>query len=146
MKKILLLLLCCIVALFPFCTSYAEEKELNIATNRYYALKERMEQFEQESGISITCELSVDMMDTISTAYVIKNPDVDLFIFVSYDGLYTLKNMKYYIPLTDSAILQDAFQHVYPALRPVCMDDDTLMGWIIGASPMGMMVEQSYLD
>ena len=73
MKKGLLLLLCCIVALFPFCTSYAEEgKELNIATNRYYALKERMEQFEQESGISITCELSVDMMDTISTAYVIK--------------------------------------------------------------------------
>ena len=125
MKKFLLLLLCCIVTLLPVCTSYAEEgKELNIATNRYYALKELMEQFEQESGISITCELSVDMMDTISTAYVIKNPDVDLFIFVSYDGLYTLKNMKYYTPLTDSAILQDAFQHVYPALRPVCTDDE----------------------
>ena len=147
MKKILLLLLCCIVTLLPFCTSYAEEgKELNIATNRYYELKELMEQFEQENGISITCEISVDMMDTISTAYVIKNPDVDLFIFVSYDGLYTLKNMKYYTPLTDSAILQDAFQHVYPALRPVCTDDDTLMSWIIDASPMGMMVLTEYLD
>ena len=119
--------------------SRAEEKTLTIATNNYYAMMETMEQFEQESGISITCEKSVDIMDTISTAYVIKNPDIDLFVFTAYDGLYTLKNMKYYAPLTGSAILQDAFQHVYPALRPVCTDDDTLMGWIIDASPMGMM-------
>lgn len=145
MKKFLSLMLCAALTLCAF-AAHAENAELNIATNQYYALMERMEQFEQESGISITCEKSVDIMDTISTAYVIKNPDIDLFVFTAYDGLYTLKNMKYYTPLTDSAILQDAFQHVYPALRPVCMDDDTLMGWIIGASPMGMMVEQSYLD
>lgn len=126
--------------------SRAEEKTLTIATNNYYAMMETMEQFEQESGISITCEKSVDIMDTISTAYVIKNPDIDLFVFTAYDGLYTLKNMKYYAPLTGSAILQDAFQHVYPALRPVCTDDDTLMGWIIDASPMGMMVLTEYLD
>lgn len=126
--------------------SRAEEKTLTIATNNYYAMMETMEQFEQESGIAITCNLSVDMMDTISTAYVIKNPDVDLFLFNTYDGLYTLKNMNYYAPLTDSEILQDAFQHVYPALRPVCTDDDTLMGWIIDASPMGMMVLTEYLD
>ena len=65
--------------------SRAEEKTLTIATNNYYAMMETMEQFEQESGIAITCNLSVDMMDTISTAYVIKNPDVDLFLFNTYD-------------------------------------------------------------
>lgn len=145
MKKFLSLMLCAALTLCAF-AAHAENAELNIATNQYYALMERMEQFEQESGISITCEKSVDIMDTISTAYVIKNPDIDLFVFTAYDGLYTLKNMKYYTPLTDSAILQDAFQHVYPALRPVCTDDDTLMGWIIDASPMGMMVLTEYLD
>lgn len=36
--------------------SRAEEKTLTIATNNYYAMMETMEQFEQESGISITCE------------------------------------------------------------------------------------------
>lgn len=145
MKKFLSLMLCAALTLCAF-AAHAENAELNIATNQYYALMERMEQFEQESGISITCEKSVDIMDTISTAYVIKNPDIDLFAFTAYDGLYTLKNMKYYAPLTGSAILQDAFQHVYPALRPVCTDDDTLMGWIIDASPMGMMVLTEYLD
>lgn len=145
MKKFLSLMLCAALPLCAF-AAHAENAELNIATNQYYALMERMEQFEQESGISITCEKSVDIMDTISTAYVIKNPDIDLFVFTAYDGLYTLKNMKYYAPLTGSAILQDAFQHVYPALRPVCTDDDTLMGWIIDASPMGMMVLTEYLD
>ena len=145
MKKFLSLMLCAALILCAF-AAHAENAELNIATNQYYALMERMEQFEQESGISITCEKSVDIMDTISTAYVIKNPDIDLFVFTAYDGLYTLKNMKYYAPLTGSAILQDAFQHVYPALRPVCTDDDTLMGWIIDASPMGMMVLTEYLD
>ena len=145
MKKFLSLMLCAALTLCAF-AAHAENTELNIATNQYYALMERMEQFEQESGISITCEKSVDIMDTISTAYVIKNPDIDLFVFTAYDGLYTLKNMKYYAPLTGSAILQDAFQHVYPALRPVCTDDDTLMGWIIDASPMGMMVLTEYLD
>ena len=40
--------------------SRAEEKTLTIATNNYYAMMETMEQFEQESGISITCEKSVD--------------------------------------------------------------------------------------
>lgn len=145
MKKFLSLMLCAALTLCAF-AAHAENTELNIATNQYYALMERMEQFEQESGISITCEKSVDIMDTISTAYVIKNPDIDLFVFTAYDGLYTLKNMKYYAPLTGSAILQDAFQHVYPALRPVCTDDDTLMGWIIDASPMGMMVLKEYLD
>ena len=145
MKKFLSLMLCAALPLCAF-AAHAENAELNIATNQYYALMERMEQFEQESGISITCEKSVDIMDTISTAYVIKNPDIDLFAFTAYDGLYTLKNMKYYAPLTGSAILQDAFQHVYPALRPVCTDDDTLMGWIIDASPMGMMVLTEYLD
>lgn len=145
MKKFLSLMLCAALTLCAF-AAHAENAELNIATNQYYALMERMEQFEQESGISITCEKSVDIMDTISTAYVIKNPDIDLFVFTAYDGLYTLKNMKYYTPLTGSAILQDAFQHVYPALRPVCTDDDTLMGWIIDASPMGMMVLTEYLD
>lgn len=145
MKKVLSLMLCAALTLCAF-AAHAENAELNIATNQYYALMERMEQFEQESGISITCEKSVDIMDTISTAYVIKNPDIDLFVFTAYDGLYTLKNMKYYAPLTGSAILQDAFQHVYPALRPVCTDDDTLMGWIIDASPMGMMVLTEYLD
>ena len=126
MKKFLSLMLCAALTLCAF-AAYAENAELNIATNQYYALMERMEQFEQESGISITCEKSVGIMDTISTAYVIKNPDIDLFVFTAYDGLYTLKNMKYYAPLTGSAILQDAFQHVYPALRPVCTDDDTLI-------------------
>lgn len=145
MKKFLSLMLCAALTLCAF-AAHAENTELNIATNQYYALMERMEQFEQESGISITCEKSVDIMDTISTAYVIKNPDIDLFVFTAYDGLYTLKNMKYYAPLTGSAILQDAFQHVYPALRPVCTDDDTLMGLIIDASPMGMMVLTEYLD
>lgn len=67
--------------------SRAEEKTLTIATNNYYAMMETMEQFEQESGISITCEKSVDIMDTISTAYVIKNPDIDLFVFTAYDEL-----------------------------------------------------------
>lgn len=126
--------------------SRAEEKTLTIATNNYYAMMETMEQFEQESGIAITCNLSVDMMDTISTAYVIKNPDVDLFLFNTYDGLYTLKNMNYYAPLTDSEILQEAFAQVYPSLRSVCMDGETLMGWIVSASPMGMMVTNEYLD
>ena len=82
---------------------------------------ERMEQFEQESGISITCEKSVDIMDTISTAYVIKNPDIDLFVFTAYDGLYTLKNMKYYAPLTGSAILQDG--KIIGAVTHVLLDD-----------------------
>lgn len=126
--------------------SRAEEKTLTIATNNYYAMMETMEQFEQESGIAITCNLSVDMMDTISTAYVIKNPDVDLFLFNTYDGLYTLKNMNYYAPLTDSEILQEAFAQVYPSLRSVCMDGETLMAWIVSASPMGMMVLTEYLD
>lgn len=126
--------------------SRAEEKTLTIATNNYYAMMETMEQFEQESGIAITCNLSVDMMDTISTAYVIKNPDVDLFLFNTYDGLYTLKNMNYYAPLTDSEILQEAFAQVYPSLRSVCMDGETLMAWIVSASPMGMMVTNEYLD
>lgn len=126
--------------------SRAEEKTLTIATNNYYAMMETMEQFEQESGISITCEKSVDIMDTISTAYVIKNPDVDLFLFNTYDGLYTLKNMNYYAPLTDSEILQEAFAQVYPSLRSVCMDGETLMAWIVSASPMGMMVTNEYLD
>lgn len=126
--------------------SRAEEKTLTIATNNYYAMMETMEQFEQESGIAITCNLSVDMMDTISTAYVIKNPDVDLFLFNTYDGLYTLKNMNYYAPLTDSEILQEAFAQVYPSLRSVCMGGETLMAWIVSASPMGMMVLTEYLD
>lgn len=98
MKKFLSLMLCAALPLCAF-AAHAENAELNIATNQYYALMERMEQFEQESGISITCEKSVDIMDTISTAYVIKNPDIDLFVFTAYDGLYTLKNMKYYAPL-----------------------------------------------
>ena len=92
MKKFLSLMLCAALILCAF-AAHAENAELNIATNQYYALMERMEQFEQESGISITCEKSVDIMDTISTAYVIKNPDIDLFVFTAYDGLYTLKNM-----------------------------------------------------
>ena len=143
MKKFLSLMLCAALTLCAF-AAYAENAELNIATNQYYALMERMEQFEQESGISITCEKSVDIMDTISTAYVIKNPDIDLFVFTAYDGLYTLKNMKYYAPLTGSAILQDAFQHVYPALRPVCTDDDTLMGWTRVRRPLFKQRRERY--
>lgn len=145
MKKYIALLLIFLLGC-NLSVSRAEEKTLTIATNNYYAMMETMEQFEQKSGIAITCNLSVDMMDTISTAYVIKNPDVDLFLFNTYDGLYTLKNMNYYAPLTDSEILQEAFAQVYPSLRPVCTDDDTLMGWIIDASPMGMMVLTEYLD
>lgn len=145
MKKYIALLLIFLLGC-NLSVSRAEEKTLTIATNNYYAMMETMEQFEQESGIAITCNLSVDMMDTISTAYVIKNPDVDLFMFNTYDGLYTLKNMNYYAPLTDSEILQEAFAQVYPSLRSVCMDGETLMGWIVSASPMGMMVLTEYLD
>lgn len=145
MKKYIALLLIFLLGC-NLSVSRAEEKTLTIATNNYYAMMETMEQFEQESGIAITCNLSVDMMDTISTAYVIKNPDVDLFMFNTYDGLYTLKNMNYYAPLTDSEILQEAFAQVYPSLRSVCMDGETLMGWIVSASPMGMMVTNEYLD
>lgn len=145
MKKYIALLLIFLLGC-NLSVSRAEEKTLTIATNNYYAMMETMEQFEQESGIAITCNLSVDMMDTISTAYVIKNPDVDLFMFNTYDGLYTLKNMNYYAPLTDSEILQEAFAQVYPSLRSVCMDGETLMAWIVSASPMGMMVTNEYLD
>ena len=120
MKKFLSLMLCAALTLCAF-AAHAENAELNIATNQYYALMERMEQFEQESGISITCEKSVDIMDTISTAYVIKNPDIDLFVFTAYDGLYALKNMKYYAPLTGSAILQDG--KIIGAVTHVLLDD-----------------------
>ena len=120
MKKFLSLMLCAALPLCAF-AAHAENAELNIATNQYYALMERMEQFEQESGISITCEKSVDIMDTISTAYVIKNPDIDLFVFTAYVCLYTLKNMKYYEPLTGSAILQDG--KIIGAVTHVLLDD-----------------------
>ena len=53
MKKFLSLMLCAALTLCAF-AAHAENAELNIATNQYYALMERMEQFEQESGISIT--------------------------------------------------------------------------------------------
>lgn len=117
MKKFLSLMLCAALPLCAF-AAHAENAELNIATNQYYALMERMEQFEQESGISITCEKSVDIMDTISTAYVIKNPDIDLFVFTAYDGLYTLKNMKYYAPLTGSAIFRTLSSMSIPLCAP----------------------------
>lgn len=145
MKKYVALMLIFLLGC-SFSVSRAEEKTLTIATNNYYAMMETMEQFEQESGIDITCNLSVDIMNTISTAYVLKNPDVDLFVFNTYDGLYTLKNMDYYVPLMDSAILREAFAQVYPSLRSVCMDGETLMGWITLASPMGMMVADEYLN
>jgi RNA polymerase sigma-70 factor (ECF subfamily) len=121
--------------------SRAEEKTLTIATNNYYAMMETMEQFEQESGIAITCNLSVDMMDTISTAYVIKNPDVDLFLFNTYDGLYTLKNMNYYAPLTAYArlflngnwaqdVVQDVFVNVW--VRREALDPgQSLYGYLL---------------
>ena len=120
MKKYIALLLIFLLGC-NLSVSRAEEKTLTIATNNYYAMMETMEQFEQESGISITCEKSVDIMDTISTAYVIKNPDIDLFVFTAYDGLYTLKNMKYYAPLTGSAILQDG--KIIGAVTHVLLDD-----------------------
>ena len=65
MKKFLSLMLCAALPLCAF-AAHAENAELNIATNQYYALMERMEQFEQESGISITCGFSLgNLIDTI---------------------------------------------------------------------------------
>ena len=65
MKKFLSLMLCAALPLCAF-AAHAENAELNIATNQYYALMERMEQFEQESGISITCEKSRFRPPTLS--------------------------------------------------------------------------------
>lgn len=45
MKKVLSLMLCAALTLCAF-AAHAENAELNIATNQYYALMERMEQFD----------------------------------------------------------------------------------------------------
>lgn len=146
MKALLskMFLVVCLVAMLLM-TVHAEENVLTIATNspNYYQI---MEAFEAETGVNIVWDRTVDIMDIISTAYVIKNPDIDLYIFNSADGLYTLKNKNYYEPLDSSEILSAAYETLYPAFQNLCTDEGKLAVWVLSASPMSMWESTSQLQ
>ncbi len=141
--KRLFALLCAAMMLFQLSVACAEGNELCITGNMM--LMDKMEGFEKESGVSITFNYDFNMQDVIANAYVIKNPDIDIFIIRTDSGLYTIKNTNYYESLEGNETLMQAYQSMYPTLQPAMMDEGHLVGVLVDASPMGMTVAENTL-
>ena len=141
--KRLVALLCAVFMLIQLSVVCAEGDDLYIAGNMMHM--DKMEGFEKESGIHITFSYDFNIQDVIANAYVIQNPDIDVFVIRTDSGLYTIKNTNYYESLEGNETLMQAYQSMYPALQPAMMDEGHLVGVLVSASPMGMMVAEDAL-
>ena len=141
--KRLFALFCVAFVLLQLSCVCAESNELYIAGNMM--LMDKMEGFEKESGIHITFSYDFNIQDVIANAYVIQNPDIDVFVIRTDSGLYTIKNTNYYESLEGNETLMQAYQSMYPVFQSAMMDEGHLVGVMVNASPMGMMVAEDTL-
>lgn len=75
--------------------------------------------FSQETGISIVerqCQ-GESIMDDVATAIVTQDGSIDIFAIWTEEGLEFFKNKGFYYDLKCSAVLQNAFTEMYPAIQ-----------------------------
>lgn len=103
------------------------------ASNDYYL----------QTGVQI---VDSDVWD-VAQALVTRDSSVDLFIIATQDELVSLKKGKYYVPLNDSAILQEQSSLLYDRIRAALYDGDAMMCWPVSvAAALGSARDQKQLE
>lgn len=96
--------------------------------------------FDEYTATTGDC-LSVDydsegIMDIIAQAYAIQDDKIDIFIFNANEGLYTLKEKGYYLPLQNNSMIAGELQSLYPSFAKAVCNGKDLVGWILYAQPI----------
>lgn len=133
-KKVTLCLLCLVMLVS---SAFAEGRStLRVIGQLYDA--------DHYPGAEIELLDASDTMNEIANAIATHNDQIDLFVFSSFEGLYSVKKHDYFTPLNDSEVLMDRLDDLYPAFRTaLTTEDGRLVGWPIGATVMGMMLYQT---
>ena len=128
------ILLALLMLLPCFECSLAEQAPLVIA---YGWTRKEFSNYTQATGQKIElAETSGDMMETISTAYAIKDDRVDIYLFTAYSGLYLIKEKNFYTAVEDSQILTSEYEKLYPAFQQALNDEGHIVGWLFSVQPL----------
>ena len=85
-----------------------------------------------------------DIVAEIANAFMIRNDQIDIFVFPAERGLYTVKKHGYYTSLSGSKRLMERVKDFYPAVqRALTNDEGELIAWVLGAGVMGMTLYQT---
>lgn len=88
--------------------------------------------FTRQTGIVVN-ELApggVNGLDEVAVAMVTQDDSVDLFAFLFYNSLMTIKDKGFYVDLSSSDILKEALGNMYPAIaRAMVNDSGEIVAW-----------------
>lgn len=133
-KRIISLLIACCCIFSCTSTIHADPITLHIDTDFDVPYTDA---YKSATGNKVEIESHSDnIIDAISTAFAIKDDRIDLFVFTAYSGFYLIKDKDFYEPLDNSAVLQEYFKRLYPALQVSLTDDDHLAGWFLDVLPV----------
>lgn len=135
MKRIFSFLLM-LVLLLSMASAESEDSLQILSTEQLYMLSPVQHYMAAGHDVSVRVGSYNDIVTAIST----KDPDVDIFIFLTRDGLDQIKRLKYYYPLTDNEVLMTRSSDLYPVFRNALMDGDDLVGWYIDAQAWGWQI------
>lgn len=140
MKRIFSFLLM-LVLLLSMASAESEDSLQILSTERLSILAPVQNYMADGHDVSVRVGSYNDIVTAIST----KDPDVDIFIFLTRDGLDQIKRLKYYYPLTGNEALMARVDDLYPVFKSALMDGDDLVGWYIDAQAWGWQVMEPQL-
>jgi len=89
---------------------------------------------------------SMSVMEHLSLAITTKDPTVDVYSFLTREGLSRIRDKKVYTDLSQSSILMGISNELYPAIRTALYDDGKLMCWPVNVQPLLRMVNEDALS
>ncbi len=89
---------------------------------------------------------SMSVMEHLSLAMATKDPTVDVYSFLTREGLSQVREKKMYTDLSQSNILMGMSNELYPAIRSTLYDDGKLMCWPVSVQPLLRMVNKDILS
>lgn len=131
-------MLLCLMALAMLISSARAETKLRVVVDGGWVEMDLLQ------SLPIELVETDDIISEIANAFAAQNDEIDIFVFPSERGLYTVKKHGYYTPLSGSQRLMQRLRDFYPAVqRALTTEDGELAAWVLGAGVMGMTLYQT---
>ena len=103
--------------------------------------------FTASSGISLNRyeNAGMDVMQHMSEALASGDTTVDIYGFLTKDGLQTVKQKGMYTDLSQSAVLTEQIGRLYPSLATVLYDQNSIVAWPLDVQPLLRMLDEESL-
>lgn len=104
--------------------------------------------FTASTGISLSLyeHPTMDVMEHLSLALASQDASVDVYSFLTRDGLSRIRDRKMYTDLSQSDVLTSLSHELYPAIRAVLYDEGKLICWPIYVQPLLRMQSNDLLS